>query len=548
MLCPKCQTPIRADARYCPRCGMSLKTHELAPAGAPRAHLDQHTQKMPDKRIGPYRVVRPWRPDDNIYVVETTAKVSGASPQARLAIEVTKTLPTAWKEHINQMAMPNIVKVVNQVRDERGVPFLIVDLVEGEPLDRVKPTPERALKVGLQLATLVDYVHQNGFTFNVSAAQGNQDDSLRRFQKAFLLDHRDQLYFFNHSLLVTLPAQRDARAKLIQEDIWRIVRTFMGLLTGSKLGRLLGPLRRAVPQLASTTEQLVKQPPTNARDLAAAFTQMLPPAPSPAATIKLTAPKPMVTQPLPAMLTLVPFAQTDVGKQREHNEDNYLLLPMDASSGLFVVADGMGGQAAGEVASQLAVEAMRERALQEWSQLAHASAEAIRGHLHAWVQYAHTQIVNKAREQHNNMGSTLTAALIWNRQAFVANVGDSRTYLWREGELYPLTWDHSLVASLVRAGLLNEEAVYDHPQRNEIFRSLGQPGELKIDVFEPLELARGDQILLCSDGLWEMARPPRIKEILTQQSDVRACCAELIRTANEQGGEDNITVVLIRIE
>lgn len=554
MNCANCKTTISATARFCPRCGTPIKTRELTPAGAARAHADLRTQKMPRTRIGPYRVLRVLRPDDNVYIVEADQQLSGDPPKTRLAIEASDTIPSEWENRINKMAtLRNIVKVWGQLRDERDAPFIIVDFVTGDPLDRmpVPLSPQRALNVGLQLTTIVDYMHQNGFTFNLPSSRGNQSDSLKRFQKAFLLDNRDQLYLFDPGVLVTLPDKPDKQNKLIREDILRIIRTFVWIATGYGLGRVFGFLKEESSQLVKTAKHLIKNPPTNARNLAGAFTQMLPPLPSPSATVKLAdrAPKPMATLPLPPMLKLVPFAQTDVGKQREHNEDNYLMLPMDASSGLFVVADGMGGQAAGEVASQLAIDAMRASAQSEWAQLTPMpTLDAIRGYLNAWIQRAHAQIVAKARAQNNNMGSTLTAALIWNRQIFAANIGDSRTYLLRGDELYPLTWDHSLVASLVRAGLLEPEAAYDHPQRNEIFRSLGQQGELKIDIFEPIELGKGDQILLCSDGLWEMVRPAHLKDILTRNLDLATCCAELIRAANDQGGDDNITVVLIRIE
>jgi len=553
MICSKCHAEVRETARFCPRCGALLKTRELAAVGAARAHADLRTQKMPRTRIGPYRVLRVLRPDDNVYIVEADQQLSGDSPKTRMAIESAGTIPPDWEKRINKIAqLRNIVKIRAQLRDERDVPFIIVDFVPGDPLDRVPAplSPDRALNVGLQLATIVDYLHQNALTFNLAPSRGDQSDSLKRFQKAFLLDDRNQLYLFDPSVLATIPGKPDKKNVLMREDIWRIIRTFVWILTGNKLGQLIGLLKQDSPQLVNTTKHLVKNPPTSARNLAGAFTQMLPPLPSPSTTVKLAdrAPKPLATLPLPAMLQLVPFAQTDVGKQRDHNEDKYLMLPMDAMSGLFVVADGMGGQAAGEVASQLAVDEMRQSAQREWMQLTPASTpDNLRGLLHAWVQRANATIVAKAREQSSNMGSTLTAALIWNRQIYAANVGDSRTYLLRGGELYPLTWDHSLVASLLRAGLLEPEAVYDHPQRNEIFRSLGQQGELKIDVFEPIELGAGDQVLLCSDGLWEMVRPPQLKEILTGVPDPAACCAELIRAANDKGGDDNITVVLIRI-
>ncbi len=526
--CLNCRTQVRADAHFCQHCGAPLK------------------------QIGAYRVVRTLRADGNVYVVECDKKMPGGAPKTQIAIEAARSLSTHLFEQARQMArLANVVPLWNQARDERGVPYVIVGYAPGEPLDQVSTplAPKRALSVALQLATIVDYAHAHNLTFDVKSPRGASVDSLTRFQKAFLLDERDRLYFFDHTIWMALP--RTGKAKYQDEDVLRILRVFLRLLTGTTMGKIVGALKQDSQQLASVTGHLVKNPPTSARNLVGAITQMLPPQPSPATTIKLVdrATQAMATVKLPVTPALASSAQTDVGQKRDHNEDNHLVLPLDATSALFAVADGMGGQAAGEVASQIAIDELRQRAQSEWTRVAQTpTPENIRGHLHGWIQRAHTRIVARARERNNNMGSTVTAALICQRQVFVANVGDSRTYLWRGGELYPLTWDHSVVASLVRAGLVEPDAAYSHPQRNEVFRSLGQKGELKVDVFEPIELGAGDHILLCSDGLWEMVRPPRLKNILSRGLDPAVGCAELIRAANAGGGEDNITVVLIQIE
>jgi serine/threonine protein phosphatase PrpC len=241
-------------------------------------------------------------------------------------------------------------------------------------------------------------------------------------------------------------------------------------------------------------------------------------------------------------------ALTDIGRQLDHNEGNYLTLQTDPTNGLFVVADGMGEYVAGQVGSQVAVDELRQRATTEWAQLQNGVNSAIvRGVFHRWIKAANEKIYSAAQRQGNNMGATLTGALIINRHVYIANVGDSRTYLVRGGELYPLTWDHSRVASLVRAGLLEPDRIYDHPQRNEVFRALGQKSDVSIDVFDPVELALGDCVLACSDGLWKMVRPPQMKVIFARVVDPTACCAELVRTANQNGGEDNITVIIVRV-
>ncbi len=144
------------------------------------------------------------------------------------------------------------------------------------------------------------------------------------------------------------------------------------------------------------------------------------------------------------------------------------------------------------------------------------------------------------------LGSTITAALVVEGQAFIANVGDSRTYLLRDGKLTRITSDHSLVERLVQAGQIDREDVYDHPSRNLIYRSLGAGrAEVDVDIFTE-RLQPGDALLLCSDGLWEMVRDTQLTNILTEVDDLNETVNLLIQRANENGGEDNITAVLVR--
>jgi protein phosphatase len=144
------------------------------------------------------------------------------------------------------------------------------------------------------------------------------------------------------------------------------------------------------------------------------------------------------------------------------------------------------------------------------------------------------------------LGSTVTAALVIGEQVFIANVGDSRTYLLRDGKLSRVTTDHSLVERLVEAGKLDRADVYDHPNRNLIYRSLGAgKSDVEVDIFTE-KLKDGDVLVLCSDGLWEMVKDAQMESIITEVTDLVETCDLLIQRANENGGEDNITVVLLR--
>jgi PPM family protein phosphatase len=227
--------------------------------------------------------------------------------------------------------------------------------------------------------------------------------------------------------------------------------------------------------------------------------------------------------------------KTDTGRQRRDNEDSAL-----ARAPVFVVADGMGGAQAGEVASRIAIEAF-ERGLPD--------SGTPEERLAVRVREANHQIYERSRADRGRagMGTTLTAAYLDRSHVAIAHVGDSRAYLFRDGTLQRLTQDHSLVDELVRRGKLTEEQAAEHPQRSIITRALGPEPDVEVDTWSYPARA-GDIVLLCSDGLTSMISEERIAEILVAHHDLEAAADELIREANEAGGRDNITVVLFRVE
>jgi len=142
------------------------------------------------------------------------------------------------------------------------------------------------------------------------------------------------------------------------------------------------------------------------------------------------------------------------------------------------------------------------------------------------------------------MGSTITGFMVAGDYAYILNVGDSRTYMVRGGQIYQLTNDHSLVGQLVAGGLISPDEVYTHPQRSQIFRSLGDKLNVQVDIFKQ-QLHPGDILLSCSDGLWEMVRNPQIESILNNAPDPQVACTQLIEAANTNGGEDNVSAVVV---
>ena len=231
--------------------------------------------------------------------------------------------------------------------------------------------------------------------------------------------------------------------------------------------------------------------------------------------------------------------KTDTGRQRRDNEDNaYVRVP------LFVVADGMGGAQAGEVASAIAVEEFR-RGLPDPT----AERTTAEQRLADTVQSANRRIYETARtaREHEGMGTTLTAVYLDDSDLAIAHVGDSRAYVLRDGELTRLTHDHSLVEELMRRGKLTPEQAAEHPQRSIITRALGIEPDVEVDTWTFPGRA-GDVVLLCSDGLTSMIDESQIAEVLRAESDLDRAGERLIHEANEAGGRDNITVVIFRLE
>lgn len=240
-------------------------------------------------------------------------------------------------------------------------------------------------------------------------------------------------------------------------------------------------------------------------------------------------------------LVIHAFGATNVGRIREHNEDNFM-----AGRTVFAVADGMGGHAAGEVASEAALGPLREI-----DGTTYADGAAATEALAAAVSEANEAVIGQASAdpELSGMGTTLTTVMVRGARMHLAHVGDSRAYLLRNGILEMLTEDHTLVHQLVKEGRLTEEQAAVHPQRSVITRAIGVERGVLVDTMpEPLELAPGDQVLLCSDGLTGPVSDALIAEILSSEADGDTACRRLIDAANAGGGPDNITCVLLRAE
>ena len=232
-------------------------------------------------------------------------------------------------------------------------------------------------------------------------------------------------------------------------------------------------------------------------------------------------------------MKLLTTALTDVGRVRSVNEDSFVL---DDDAGLFAVADGMGGHQAGEVASAIAIDVLRN-GLQDGRPIDEVIVDA------------NTTVVTRASDDPalRGMGTTLTAAVLDDGKVLViGHVGDSRAYLLRDGELEQITVDHSVVAELIAAGQLTEAEAESDPRRAMITRALGIDVDVEVDVI-PITLVVGDRFLICSDGLNTMLRDDAIADVLRGEADRGRAAQELVEAANDAGGVDNITVLLLDV-
>lgn len=226
-------------------------------------------------------------------------------------------------------------------------------------------------------------------------------------------------------------------------------------------------------------------------------------------------------------------SRTDVGCLRDHNEDSLVVAPP-----LFAIADGMGGHAAGEVASEIAVDVLSKHAPR------HPDAEA----LGRAVEEANRAIIQAAQEGRGRegMGTTMTAALLEGERLVIAQVGDSRAYLLHQGKLQQITRDHSLMADMIEAGQLTPEEARIHPNRSVITRALGSDPFVQPDLYE-INVETGDRLLVCSDGLSSMIRDNKIESTLARIRDPQRCASQLVNEAISAGGHDNVTVIVVDV-
>ena len=251
-------------------------------------------------------------------------------------------------------------------------------------------------------------------------------------------------------------------------------------------------------------------------------------------------------------MQIISGARTDVGRVRKNNEDNYRT---DADLHLYVLSDGMGGEASGEVASALGVETVIEHCRQaaenpglELVGERKAELSDATNRLASALRYANQKIFETAagNSDQKGMGATIISAWLNDRRLSLAHVGDSRVYLLRSGSFEQITADHSLVADLVRSGIMTPQQAEVSEQQSILTRALGTKASVEVDADEQL-LLEGDTLLLCTDGLTRMVTDPEIASTLETILDPQKAADRLVELANENGGQDNVTVIVVHL-
>jgi serine/threonine protein phosphatase PrpC len=263
--------------------------------------------------------------------------------------------------------------------------------------------------------------------------------------------------------------------------------------------------------------------------------------------------------PAATSIRLLVGQRSDPGQVRELDEDSLLVLTlaptyesrMTPVSGLFAVADGMGGHEGGEVASKLALQVLAERVLRTII-LSELAGELILDdevvvRLRQAFMAANDAVYLARQKAGNDMGTTLTVVYVRDERLVLAHVGDCRAYRWNADGLEQLTTDHSVVASMIASGQAAPEEIYTHPHRSVIYRCIGDKPTVEVDT-DLLPLVPGERLVLCCDGLWEMIRSEGIADAMMQEADPQVACDLMVKRANAAGGDDNISVIVVQVE
>lgn len=583
MQCPKCGHVNRQGASFCNVCGQRLSpaasTEGLlppapAPSGPPTTPEGAPGQPSPDLAPLPQGGIL----GERFYIAEPEPRVSDAQKNIYLVESLEPQLNCPQCGHSNPVGGPVCAKCgatldtvqsfqARYLARETGdgqlfateaalsgkglnhpalytyecfseIPYgnsrryyqLLPEYPPPSALSAVRPPVEihQLLSWGLQLAQAMAYLHQN-----FVAIQRVDDEQITIEGK------RARWFNFSGAAILETPQQQQMAPRLFAEDVAKLIGLLYYLLTGERAYRSDLKLSPQVGQLFERGLLATPQGFSSAAELTGALEEA------------------MNALRRPASFNLRLGRLTDVGRARTLNEDSSLTMEAERVCqsviqviGLYAVADGMGGHARGDVASRITVNTLARLMAQRLAQWAADEGQG-EADEEAWLREA-VLAANKALLDHrqsarSDMGSTLVAALVRQNVAYIANVGDSRAYLINEQGVKRVTTDHSLVERLIAAGQVTREEARYHPQRNVIYRTMGDKAKFDVDTYvQPL--AQGDRLLLCSDGLSGMITDEQILAISRRQAVPQDACREMVEAANQAGGDDNITVIILQGE
>jgi len=399
---------------------------------------------------------------------------------------------------------------------------------------RRRRSPDEALVGAVQVGQVLVYLHEHGFAH----AQINSAS----IEDLIFVDGEESLKLADMSTCTRLhPDDAQAVRARINDDVTFLAWSLFYLITGEPLSR--AEFTSAPPMLRPFIERAMQNQYASVQDMLTDFS-LLPAAPTPTRSLK-----PSHGQ------------ATHPGRQYTRNEDAVVTFTFDKEQegrsvpiGFYLVADGMGGHDAGDLASRTVNQIVtnwiiKTKVLPDLQKATRKlTTKDMPGDLLTQaIQQTNEVLLQRGQAKGSDLGSTVTAALIIGDIATIANVGDSRTYLLRKGALEQVTLDHSLVARLVSAGVIEPEEVRSHPQRNQIYRCLGHKPTVEVDIFTR-QLQADDVLVLCSDGLWEMVLDTQIQRIVSGASSPQKACDALVDAANHAGGKDNIAVIVVNVE
>jgi serine/threonine protein phosphatase PrpC len=467
---------------------------------------------QPDERHNYLALAWPGQPEPTRYLI---AEVREKRLVDRENWLIEKQVPPAG------LLLP-LASFSQQLWDEAPRSYLIyaeettANLKQASRLPRPQPL-EKVLSWGATLAGGLHALHGKQFAHSQVNPQN------------ILVSDKDARLTGFENVSVMPKNARDQALQLQRRDIAALATSLLDLLGGP---------RAVLPTEVTTALQrgqgkLPAQPFSSAADFGKALTQAL-------GSLK------------PSDLKVKEAHATDDGKVRDHNEDNVTVMEkallngkIPLSCGIYIVADGMGGHAAGEDASDLAIEAAMDAMKKAATSLQQADGGQIREIVKQACMAANQAVYSERGRRGSDMGTTIVAALRIGDRVAVGNIGDSRAYKINAQEIRAITVDHSLVQRLIDTGQITAAEARSHPQRNLIYKVVGDKPNVEPDVFD-VRMEPGDHLLLCSDGLWEMVEDPVIWQTTLGQRDPQAACTQLINLANQAGGEDNITVIIVQ--